>query len=45
MDLTLSERQRELIDTARQLGRERFAPRAAGYDESAAFPFENADQW
>jgi alkylation response protein AidB-like acyl-CoA dehydrogenase len=41
MDLSLSERQRELVDTARRLGRERFAPRAAGYDESATFPFEN----
>src|ERR1051325_7800528 len=41
MDLSLSKRQRELVDTARRLGRERFAPRAAGYDASATFPFEN----
>jgi alkylation response protein AidB-like acyl-CoA dehydrogenase len=41
MDLSLSERQRELVETARRLGRERFAPRAAGYDATATFPFEN----
>ena len=37
----LSERQRSLIDTAARLGRENFAPRAAGYDREASFPFEN----
>ncbi len=41
MDLSLTERQRELVETARGLGRDRFAPRAAGYDETASFPFEN----
>ena len=41
MDLSLSERQRELVEAARKLGRDRFAPRAARYDESATFPFEN----
>jgi alkylation response protein AidB-like acyl-CoA dehydrogenase len=41
LDLSLSERQRELVETAQRLGRERFAPRASGYDEKAAFPFEN----
>ncbi len=41
MDLSLTERQRELVETARGLGRDRFAPRAAGYDETATFPFEN----
>ena len=43
MDLSLSERQRELVGIARALGRDRFAPRAAGYDEAASFPFENYD--
>ena len=41
MDLSLSQRQRELVEIARRLGRERFAPRAAAYDETATFPFEN----
>jgi alkylation response protein AidB-like acyl-CoA dehydrogenase len=41
VDLSLSERQRELVDIAHRLGRDRFAPRAAGYDERAAFPVEN----
>jgi len=41
VDLSLSERQRELVEAARKLGRDRFAPRAARYDESATFPFEN----
>ena len=35
------ERQHELVEIARRLGRERFAPRAAGYDETASFPFED----
>ncbi|MDP1532445.1 MAG: acyl-CoA dehydrogenase [Rubrivivax sp.] len=38
---TLSERQRELVDLAAQLGRERFAPRAAAHDRDASFPFDN----
>jgi len=33
--------QRELIELAAQLGRERFAPRAAAIDREAVFPFEN----
>jgi len=41
VDLSLSQRQRELVEIARRLGRERFAPRAAAYDETATFPFEN----
>jgi len=43
VDLSLSDRQRELIEIARGLGRDRFAPRAARYDEAASFPFENYD--
>ena len=41
MDLTLSERQRELVEAARRLGRDRFASRSAQYDATAAFPTEN----
>ena len=37
----LTAQQRELIDIAATLGRERFAPRAADYDRDARFPFEN----
>lgn len=33
--------QRELIDIAATLGREKFAPRAAQIDRDAVFPFEN----
>lgn len=33
--------QRELIDTAARLGREKFAPRAAEHDRDASFPFDN----
>lgn len=43
MDLQLSVRQQELIDLARQLAIERFAPRAATYDRNASFPFEDFD--
>ena len=39
----LSKQQRELIDLAATLGREKFAPRAARYDREASFPFENYD--
>ena len=39
----LSPRQRELVAIAEELGRERFAPRAARYDREAVFPFENYD--
>ncbi len=38
---TLTPLQRELIDIAATLGRERFAPRAAQIDRDAVFPFEN----
>jgi alkylation response protein AidB-like acyl-CoA dehydrogenase len=37
----LSARQRELIDLAAELGRSRFAPRAAAHDRDASFPTEN----
>ena len=37
----LTPQQRELIDVAATLGRERFAPRAAAIDRDAVFPFEN----
>lgn len=37
----LTEQQRELIEIAATLGRERFAPRAAQIDRDAVFPFEN----
>ena len=41
MDMRPSLRQQELVDRARQLAVERFAPRAAGYDREAAFPSED----
>lgn len=37
----LTAQQRELIDLASTLGRERFAPRAARWDRDASFPFDN----
>ena len=37
----LTDQQRELIDLAATLGREKFAPRAAEVDRDAVFPFEN----
>ena len=43
MDLPMTDRQRELVGIARELGREKFAPRAAKYDDEASFPFENYD--
>jgi alkylation response protein AidB-like acyl-CoA dehydrogenase len=39
----LTDDQRELLDLAATLGREKFAPRAAHYDRTATFPFENYD--
>ena len=38
---TLTAQQRELVELAATLGREKFAPRAADYDREARFPFEN----
>jgi alkylation response protein AidB-like acyl-CoA dehydrogenase len=37
----LTPQQRELIELAATLGREKFAPRAARHDAEASFPFEN----
>lgn len=37
----LTDKQRELIERASVLGREKFAPRAAKFDREAVFPFEN----
>ncbi|HSM23041.1 MAG TPA: acyl-CoA dehydrogenase family protein [Rubrivivax sp.] len=37
----LTAQQRELIELAATLGREKFAPRAAAHDRDATFPFEN----
>src|SRR5262245_21735504 len=41
MDLRPSPRQRELIDRARRLALERFAPRATAHDREASFPTED----
>ena len=41
MDLQPSARQRELIERARRLALERFAPRAATHDRDASFPFDD----
>ncbi len=38
---SLTAQQRELIALAAQLGRDRFAPRAAQHDRDASFPFDN----
>lgn len=43
MDFPVNDRQAELIGIARELGRDKFAPRAAKYDTEASFPFENYD--
>ncbi len=42
-DPLLDARQAALIEKVRQLGRERFLPRAERYDREASFPFENYD--
>ena len=42
-DLLLSREQRVLVDGMAKLARERFAPRAARYDELAVFPHEDFD--
>jgi alkylation response protein AidB-like acyl-CoA dehydrogenase len=41
MDSRPSPRQRELIDLARRLAQERFAPRAERHDREASFPFDD----
>ena len=41
MDLGPSARQGALIERARRLALERFAPRAAGHDRDATFPFDD----
>ncbi len=43
MDMQPTSRQRDLIERARTLALERFAPRAAQLDREAAFPFEDYD--
>jgi len=40
-ELPFTARQRELLALAHRLGREKFAPRAAQWDETASFPFAN----
>ncbi len=40
-DLPFTAQQRSLLALADELGRTRFAPRAASWDESASFPFAN----
>ncbi len=41
MSLELSDQQRSLLALVGELGREKFAPRAAEYDSQASFPHEN----
>ena len=43
MDMQPTPRQRELIERARALALERFAPRAEQFDRQAAFPFADYD--
>ena len=50
MDLRPTTRQQQLIDDARRLALERFAPRASAHDRDASFPFDDyadlrADRW
>ena len=40
-DVPLTSQQRSLLALAHALGREKFAPRAAQWDETASFPFAN----
>ena len=42
-DLPFTPRQRSLLSLANELGRTRFAPRAAQWDREASFPFANYD--
>ncbi|MBS3030779.1 MAG: acyl-CoA/acyl-ACP dehydrogenase (plasmid) [Dolichospermum sp. DET50] len=41
MDFPLTIKQQKLIELVRELGHEKFAPRASWYDQTASFPFEN----
>lgn len=43
MKLDLAPRQQALVDRIADLAREKFAPRAAGYDRTATFPAEDFD--
>ena len=40
-DFPLTDKQQQLMALARQLGRDKFAPRAAQLDRDAQFPFAN----
>jgi alkylation response protein AidB-like acyl-CoA dehydrogenase len=40
-DLAFTPQQRSLLSLAHELGREKFAPRAAEWDKTASFPFAN----
>ncbi|MDB5872637.1 MAG: acyl-CoA dehydrogenase family protein [Ramlibacter sp.] len=42
-DLAFTAKQRSLLSLANELGRTRFAPRAAQWDREASFPFANYD--
>ena len=42
-DMPFTPKQRSLLSLASELGRKRFAPRAAQWDETASFPFANYD--
>lgn len=42
-DMPFTAQQRKLLSLASELGRTKFAPRAAQWDESASFPFANYD--
>jgi len=42
-DMPFTEQQRSLLTLAHDLGRDKFAPRAAQWDETASFPFANYD--
>ena len=42
-DLSFTPRQRSLLSSVHELGRSKFAPRAAQWDREASFPFANYD--
>jgi alkylation response protein AidB-like acyl-CoA dehydrogenase len=42
-ELPFTDKQRSLLALANEMGRTRFAPRAAQWDETASFPFANYD--